>query len=114
VSSDGGGEADVTLAVASTITLDLQASQAAEEVVSTVTVKSNRPTEVKTSEISSIVAPMTIESIPQVTRNFLEFADTVPGLAFTVDNKGNTRWSGAPRMKAASMCLLMVSARRTT
>jgi hypothetical protein len=60
VSSDGGGEADVTLAVASTITLDLQTPQAAEEVVATVTVKSNRPTEVKTSEISSIVAPATI------------------------------------------------------
>jgi hypothetical protein len=73
VSSEGGGEADVTLAVASTITLDLQAPPAAEEVVATVTVKSNRPTEVKTSEISSIVAPVTIENIPQVTRNFLEF-----------------------------------------
>ena len=94
VSSDGGGEADVTLAVASTITLDLQTAQAPEEVLATVTVKSNRPAEVKTSEISSIVAPVTIENIPQVTRNFLEFADTVPGLAFTVDNKGNTSLVG--------------------
>jgi len=94
VSSEGGGEANVTLAVASTITLDLQQAPAAEEVVATVTVKSNRPTEVKTSEISSIVAPVTIENIPQVTRNFLEFADTVPGMAFTVDNKGNTSLVG--------------------
>jgi len=106
LSSDGGGEADVTLAVASTITLDLspsgdlQAPQAAEEVVATVTVKSNRPTEVKTSEISSIVAPVTIENIPQVTRNFLEFADTVPGLAFTVDNKGNTSLVGGAQNKS--------------
>src|SRR4051812_1869568 len=91
---EGGGESDVTLSVASTITLDLQAPAAPEEVVATVTVKSNRPTEVKTSEISSVVAPMTIENIPQVTRNFLEFADTVPGLAFTVDNKGNTSLVG--------------------
>jgi outer membrane receptor protein involved in Fe transport len=95
VKSAGGGQANVTLAVASTITLDLQAQAApAAEVVATVTVKSNRPTEVKTSEISSVVAPSTIENIPQVTRNFLEFADTVPGLAFTVDNKGNTSLVG--------------------
>jgi len=94
VTSEGGGASDVTLPVASTITLDLQAPAAPEEVVATVTVKSNRPTEVKTSEISSVVAPMTIENIPQVTRNFLEFADTVPGLAFTVDNKGNTSLVG--------------------
>jgi len=94
VSSEGGGESDVTLSVASTITLDLQAPAAPAEVVATVTVKSNRPTEVKTSEISSVVAPVTIENIPQVTRNFLEFADTVPGLAFTVDNKGNTSLVG--------------------
>ena len=94
VKSDGGAAANVTLPVASTITLDLQAPQEAEEVVATVTVKGNRPTEVKTSEISAVVAPMTIENIPQVTRNFLEFADTIPGLAFTVDNKGNTSLVG--------------------
>jgi hypothetical protein len=94
VNSDGGAEANVTLAVASTITLNLEAPAAAEEVVATVTVKGTRPTEVKTSEIGTIVAPVTIETLPQVTRNFLEFADTVPGMAFTVDNKGNTSLVG--------------------
>ncbi|HWM70613.1 MAG TPA: TonB-dependent receptor [Steroidobacteraceae bacterium] len=94
VNSDGGAEANVTLAVASTITLNLEAPAAAEEVVATVTVKSTRPTEVKTSEIGTIVAPVTIETLPQVTRNFLEFADTVPGMAFTVDYKGNTSLVG--------------------
>jgi outer membrane receptor protein involved in Fe transport len=99
VKSEGGAQANVTLPVASTITLDLQAASAAE-VVATVTVKSNRPTEVKTSEISSVVAPATIENLPQVTRNFLEFADTVPGLAFTVDDKGNTSLVGGAQNKS--------------
>ena len=100
MSSEGGGESDVTLSVASTITLDLRAPAAPEEVVATVTVKSNRPTEVKTSEIGSVVAPMTIENLPQVTRNFLEFADTVPGLAFTVDNRGSTSLVGGAQNKS--------------
>jgi len=35
-----------------------------------------------------------------VTRNFLEFADTVPGLAFTVDNRGSTSLVGGAQNKS--------------
>ena len=93
VDTGGGAAAEVTLPVASTITLDLQAAAPTEE-ISTVTVKSTRPTEVKTSEIGTIVSPVVIETIPQITRNFLEFADTVPGMVFSVDSQGNTSLRG--------------------
>src|SRR6202042_1293130 len=51
VSGADGSEATVTLTVASTSTVDLQQPQAATAEVATVTVRSVRPTEVKTSEI---------------------------------------------------------------
>src|SRR5882672_11279940 len=79
VAAGAGTQTNVTLTVASTITLDLQ-PQAPTEELATVTVKSTRPTEVKTSEIATIVPQVQIETLPQVTRNFLEFADTVPGM----------------------------------
>jgi outer membrane receptor protein involved in Fe transport len=88
-----GTETNVTLSVASTITLDLQPQAPAEE-LATVTVKTTRPTEVKTSEIATIVPQVQIETLPQITRNFLEFADTVPGMAFIVNPSGNTSLRG--------------------
>ena len=88
-----GTETNVTLTVASTITLDLQPQAPAEE-LATVTVKTTRPTEVKTSEIATIVPQVQIETLPQITRNFLEFADTVPGMVFSVDSNGNTSLVG--------------------
>lgn len=93
VDAGPGAEADVTLAVASTITLDLQSQQPTGE-IATVTVKSERPVEVKTSEIATVVSPIQIETLPQVTRNFLEFADLVPGMSFSVDAQGNTTLRG--------------------
>uniref|UniRef100_UPI002620AD9F TonB-dependent receptor domain-containing protein n=1 Tax=Oleiagrimonas sp. TaxID=2010330 RepID=UPI002620AD9F len=35
-----------------------------------------------------------INTIPQVSRNFLEFADTVPGMVFSVDSRGHTSLRG--------------------
>jgi outer membrane receptor protein involved in Fe transport len=101
VDAGGGAEANVTLAVASTITLDLQAPPPAQEAVATVTVKTTRPTEVKTSEIGTVVSQVQIETLPQITRNFLEFADTVPGMAFSVDSKGNTSLRGGAQNDSA-------------
>jgi hypothetical protein len=86
-------ETNVTLTVASTITLDLRPRAPAEE-LATVTVKTTRPTEVKTSEIATLVPQVQIETLPQITRNFLEFADTVPGMVFSVDSNGNTSLRG--------------------
>jgi outer membrane receptor protein involved in Fe transport len=93
VDAGPGVETNVTLTVASTITLDLRPRAPAEE-LATVTVKTTRPTEVKTSEIATLVPQVQIETLPQITRNFLEFADTVPGMVFSVDSNGNTSLRG--------------------
>jgi hypothetical protein len=93
VDAGAGTETNVTLTVAATITLDLQ-PQAPTEELATVTVKTTRPTEVKTSEIATLIPQVQIETLPQITRNFLEFADTVPGMVFIVDKNGNTSLRG--------------------
>jgi hypothetical protein len=46
---------------------------------------------VRTSEVGKTVSLQQIQTTPQVSRNFLEFADAVPGMIFTRDAKGNTR-----------------------
>jgi len=87
VSAGPGTEAVVTLSVASTATLDLNKLQV-------VTVSGTRLAEVKTSEIGAIVSQQQIETVPQLTRNFLEFADSVPGIVFNVDATGKTSIRG--------------------
>src|SRR4051812_1900219 len=93
----GGVEQVVTLSVATTATLDLggggQVTETAPpttEATQEVVVTGRRLTEVKTSEVANVVSQHQIETVPQMTRNFLEFADTVPGVAFQVDSKGRT------------------------
>ena len=92
IDAGAGTEQTVTVSVASTTTLDLVPGGAAaaggtlEEVI----VRATRLVEVKTSEIGATVSLHQIETTPQITRNFLEFADTVPGMVFSVDAKGNT------------------------
>jgi hypothetical protein len=100
VSAADGSEATVTLTVASTSTVDLQPAEAPAE-VATVTVKSSRPIEVKTSEIGTTISQVQIETIPQITRNFLEFADTVPGMVFSVDSSGHTSLTGGSQNSSA-------------
>lgn len=46
--------------------------------------------ETKTSEIATYVTQKQIEALPQGSRNFLAFADIVPGMQFTEANNGNT------------------------
>ena len=92
VAAGPGTETTVTLSVASTATLDLTAAAAptAEAPLAEVTVKAQRLTEVRTSEVGTTVSLHQIETVPQITRNFLEFADTVPGLVFSVNDQGQT------------------------
>ena len=52
-----------------------------------VTVTGRRLQEVRTSEVGTTVSQQQIETVPQMTRNFLEFADTVPGVVFEVDGE---------------------------
>jgi outer membrane receptor protein involved in Fe transport len=100
VNGANGAEATVTLTVASTSTLDLQPRETTAE-VATVTVRAVRPTEVKTSEIGTTISEVQIETIPQITRNFLEFADTVPGMVFKVDAQGHTSLTGGAQNPSA-------------
>ena len=53
--------------------------------------QATRLNEVKTSEVGGSISLRQIEATPQITRNFLEFADAVPGMQFSVDAKGNTQ-----------------------
>jgi outer membrane receptor protein involved in Fe transport len=95
-----GTERTVTLSVASTATLDLEAGAAPTAPTGTTTtlegvsVTAANLVEVKTSEVGGTISLKQIQTIPQVSRNFLEFADTIPGMAFTVDSQGNTSLRG--------------------
>ncbi len=105
ISAGSGKAKTVTLSVASTATLDLSAAaqsnaasttaaQANAQNLSTVTVSGTALHEVKTPEISTTISQHQIQTIPQISRNFLEFADTVPGMVFTVNAQGNTSLRG--------------------
>ncbi|MEO8063204.1 MAG: TonB-dependent receptor [Pseudomonadota bacterium] len=97
VDAGPGTETIVTLSVASTATLDLGAASGAVETeapMQEVTVTGRRLNEVRTSEIGTTVSQAQIANVPQMTRNFLEFADTVPGVVFEVDGKGRTSIRG--------------------
>jgi outer membrane receptor protein involved in Fe transport len=98
VDAGPGTEQTVTLSVATTATLDLTggASTAVETdaPMQEVVVSGVRLHEVKTSEVGTVVSQQQIETVPQMTRNFLEFADTVPGVIFQVDAKGRTQIRG--------------------
>jgi outer membrane receptor protein involved in Fe transport len=107
----GGVTQIVTLSVASNSRLDLESGDAAETGaaepgdVDTVTVVGQRAElDVLTSEVGTTVSPRLIEQLPQATRNFLEFADTVPGMAFTTDPQGfTTLRAGASNNSASNL-----------
>jgi len=97
VEAGPGTETVVTVSVASTATLDLVSGAAAAETeapMEEVVVSGRRLAEVRTSEVGAMVSQQQIETVPQMTRNFLEFADTVPGVVFEVDAKGRTSIRG--------------------
>ena len=87
----------VTVAVGQTATLNLGVGGVAETAageatnLGTVTVQGTMLTETKTSEIATYVSQKQIESLPQGTRNFLAFADTVPGMQFQTASDGSTK-----------------------
>jgi len=89
VDAGAGTEHIVTLTVASTATLDLTKPPAAAN-LGAVTVTATTLQEVKTSEVGTSVSLRQIDTTPQASRNFLEFADTVPGMVFTRNANGNT------------------------
>ena len=88
----------VTIAVGQTATLNLGVGGVAEAApageaqdLDTVTVTAAALVESRTSEVATYVSQKQIESLPQGTRNFLAFADTVPGMVFQQDGNGNSK-----------------------
>jgi outer membrane receptor protein involved in Fe transport len=101
----GSGEQFVELAIASTLELDLTTAAAAERTqgaLEEVVVSGKRLIEVRTSAVGNGISQRQIDTTPQVTRNFLEFADTVPGMSFDVDSKGNTMVRSGPQGPGAT------------
>jgi outer membrane receptor protein involved in Fe transport len=92
----GGVMNVVTLSVASNATLNLRPGTGDAESIENITVTGYRRSapDVLTSEVGSTISPRLIQQLPQATRNFLEFADTVPGMAFTTDAQGFTSLRG--------------------
>jgi outer membrane receptor protein involved in Fe transport len=87
---------EVTLAVGQTVTLNLGLGGVAETGpageatdLDTVVVTAPMMVETKTSEIATYVSQKQIESLPQNSRNFLAFADTVPGMQFITSANGS-------------------------
>src|SRR5690606_2585125 len=70
----------------------------------TVTVTAPVLVETRTSEVATYITPKQIEALPQGTRNFLAFADTVPGVQFSQASDGSTRLrSGAQDASAINV-----------
>ncbi len=80
----------VTLQVGQTASLDLGLAAAAQENIESVTVTATTLYETRTSEIATYVTPRQIEALPQNSRNFLAFADIVPGVTFSTSADGAT------------------------
>ncbi|MEO6264274.1 MAG: TonB-dependent receptor, partial [Luteimonas sp.] len=92
---------NVTVQVGQTATLDLGVGGVAETptagdvtTLGTVTVIAPALVETKTSEIATYVTQKQIETLPQSSRNFLAFADIVPGVMFVRADNGETQLRG--------------------
>ena len=105
VDAGAGTDQTVTLAVATSVSLDLGGAPAAPAgdatTLDAVRVTAPPLTEVKTSEVGTNVSLKTISTVPQLTRNFLEFADTVPGMQFTTDGAGHSDIRGGAQQTSA-------------
>ncbi len=99
VDAGPGTARTVTLSVASTSTLNLQA--ASTTTLESVSVTAGVLPDVKTSEVGQTVSLHQINNLPQFTRNFLEFADTVPGMIFTRNSNGTTSLQGGAQNTSA-------------
>lgn len=96
----GDQAGDVSVPVASVAILDL--GPATASTVRGVVVTGRRATtDVHSSSVNEIVTLHDIQELPQITRNFLEFADTVPGVQFTVDKGHNTSLRGGAQLDSA-------------
>lgn len=95
---EAGGQTttrDVVLRVGESVTLDGDAvTQAAENELDTVVIVGTALTETRTSEVATYVSKQQIDALPQASRNFLAFADTVPGMIFETGADGSSKLRG--------------------
>lgn len=98
---------NVTVQVGQTATLNLAAGGVAETgavagatELERVTVQAVVLAETKTSEVATYVSPRQIEDLPQSSRNFLAFADIVPGVVFSTGNDGSTSLRSGPQLSS--------------
>ncbi len=115
VKAGRGPTQTITLAVASTSVLNLakpSAAKPAAETLAAVQVTANALNFVNndTSQVGQIVSPHEIETLPQESRNFLAFAQIVPGMIFTTASNGATSLqSGAQSSSAINVYIDGVS-----
>lgn len=98
VSVNAGGNASIetiTVRVGQTAALDLAIDSGEgggdETELETVQVVGTVLNETRTSEIATYITPKQIEALPQTSRNFLAFADTVPGMIFDTRSNDTTQ-----------------------
>lgn len=111
VEAGPGSAQTVRLTVASTATLNLSPDTGVAETpgadattLAAVTVTAPALQEINTSEVGANVSLHEIQTVPQISRNFLEFADAVPGMIFERDTQGRTSLKGgAQRTDAVNL-----------
>jgi|CXWL01.1.fsa_nt_gi hypothetical protein len=82
-----GKSQQITLQVGETAAVDLSLAAGQQVLI----VGSAQRQGVRSSEVGTNVSRKLIDSLPQVTRNFLSSADLAPGVAFSTDGGGNTK-----------------------
>ncbi|MBS7456160.1 TonB-dependent receptor [Coralloluteibacterium stylophorae] len=104
------GSRTVQLRIGQTATLDVpvagEQAQASSDATTleSITVTGTRIEETKTSEVANYVSQKQIDALPQASRNFLAFADTVPGVQFITSANGTSQLrSGAQSSNAINV-----------
>jgi len=90
----------VTLQVGESADLDIAVTQTSADVQQVVVV-GNTIVERKTSEVGTVITQKQIQALPQITRNFLSFADLAPGVSFTTGTDGSTKLQGGAQATTA-------------
>ena len=95
VDGGAGGSRNVTLAVGQVATMNLgQAAATPADGIATldrVIASAEFVPETRTSEVATYVSAKQIDMLPQNSRNFLAFADTVPGMLFDDHNQNESQ-----------------------
>lgn len=120
IEATSGGQTssqNLTLQVGQTVTMDLGTGGVAETAtpgdavdLDRVVVTAPILVETKTSEVATYVTQKQIDALPQGSRNFLAFADIVPGIVFSERGDGSTNIrSGAQQSNGINVFLDGVS-----